>query len=56
MTIHSTTVHTMTDPSSSLSGLLARDQAQYGLPLPLNDDEGGSDCYPNEDSETGTVP
>ncbi|MCP3959693.1 MAG: hypothetical protein GY719_17735 [bacterium] len=25
----------------------------HGLPFPLNDEDGGGDCYPNEENETG---
>lgn len=49
---NTTTLHSVADTSSSLSGLLARGKAQHGLPLPLSN-EGDGDCYPNPENESG---
>jgi len=32
---------------------LSRGTAQYGLPMPIGEEGGDGDCYPNEDNETG---
>ncbi|MEM7349568.1 MAG: hypothetical protein AAF657_02105 [Acidobacteriota bacterium] len=47
-----TTLHSVTEARSTLSGLLARGKAQHGLPVPMGN-EGDPDCYPNPESETG---
>ncbi len=41
----------------SSSSLLAQPQGALGryddLPMPLADEDGGGDCYPNDENETG---
>ncbi len=34
-----------------LSTLLSDRGAQHGLPTPLNDEDGGGECYPSDENE-----
>ena len=36
-----------------VSSLTSGRGALHGLPLPLNDEDGGGDCYPTDDNEIG---
>jgi hypothetical protein len=42
-----------TQTYDSASSWLGRSDAPYGLPTPLSDRDGGGECYPNDDNETG---
>ena len=43
----------MHDTSSFLGHLAGRSDARYDLPTPLLDEDGGGDCYPSDENETG---
>lgn len=42
-----------TQTYDSANSLLGRGDAPYGLPTPLFDQDGGGECFPNDDNETG---
>ncbi len=48
MSTHMINLHASSDASSFLHG----HSNQYDLPVPLSE-EGGGDCYPTDENETG---
>ena len=36
-----------------LSGLTTSRSALHGLPVPLNDEDGGGECHPSDENEIG---
>ncbi len=47
------TITQVQDTASTLLAQSGRSDARYGLPTPLLDDDGGGDCYPNDENEVG---
>ena len=48
---HTTSLHESS--SSLLAQTSGRDLGRYDLPMPLASEDGGGDCYPNDENETG---